>query len=262
MKPGIPVLPILAVVIGLAAVVALIAYNTSNEQLCQGCTGHQPTTSSSNTSSSSTNPIASSAAQTVSNTSSPRTASEINRNGLEFMMSLSASSLDKNGSLTVSLNLVNTHDVNNTVDGYPTATNWRLTNQSEDGPINCAQNDPFRTELLQGYYDINNYTKGTPIDFTVWSLSGPNECLGFVTGLNGSSPPLFTFYSQNSYNFGPMTDRAQWVANGLQGADQPATMGEEVHIEPHLFTNSTGVFTVLSGDEWGDLQVLHFTIHS
>jgi hypothetical protein len=43
-------------------------------------------------------------------------------------------------------------------------------------------------------------------------------------------------------------------------ADQPAVMGENVVLEPRLFTNSTGVFTVVSGDEWGDLEVMHFVV--
>lgn len=191
---------------------------------------------------------------------------QMNSNGLEFMMSLNTSSLDQQGSLTVSLSLINTLDANNTVDGYPTTTNWHLTNQSENGPINCAQNDPFRTEVLQGYYDLNNYTKGTPIVFTVWRPpfdASPNGCLSFITGLNGSasSPPLFILDSESQYTFSPMSNRAQWVATGLQGANQSVTMGEKVLIEPSLFTRSTGVFTVLSSDEWGDIQVLHFSIN-
>lgn len=213
---------------------------------------------------------ASNTTQTTSATFSGNATNQMNSNGLEFMMSLSASSLYPNGSLTVFLNLINTLGANNTVRGYPTATDWLLTNQSEDGPINCAQNDPFRTEVLLGYYDLKNYTKGTPIDFTVWRPPiGPNLCNGFITGLNNHGfsvlpsayPPLFTYYSNNEYIFSPMSDQAQWTSVGLQGASQAATMGEEVHIEPSLFTNSTGVFTVLSGDEWGDLQALHFTIH-
>jgi len=209
---------------------------------------------------------ASKTTQTTPATSSSNFADQMNSNGLEFMMSLSTPSLGPNGSLIVYLNLINTLGVNNTVHGYPTETNWLLTNQSEDGPINCAQNDPFRTEVLQGYYDLNNYSKGTPIDFTVWPPGGgPNYCLGFVTPLDNdsvfASTPLFTFYSNNEYIFSPMSDQARWIAVGLQGANQSATMGEEVHIKPSLFTNSTGVFTVLSCDQWGDLQALHFTIH-
>lgn len=38
-------------------------------------------------------------------------------------------------------------------------------------------------------------------------------------------------------------------------------MNESIIIRPSLFTNSTGIFTVVGGDEWGNLEVAHFFIN-
>ncbi|GEM_PF-4036760 len=37
-------------------------------------------------------------------------------------------------------------------------------------------------------------------------------------------------------------------------------MSETMILEPVLFTNSTGVFTIVGGDEWGDVLITHFSI--
>ena len=193
--------------------------------------------------------------QVTSSTSTTQVASVTNGNGLEFTMSLNSSNLVRGSNLTVSLNLNNTLDRINNVTG---AEDWRLTNQSESGPsMNCAQNDPFRTEVLKGYYDSGNYSVGAPLVFTVFQPPlGFNECLLFIRAANDTAQPLFVG-SENYYIFSPLSNRAQWIASN---ANQPATMGEVVLLEPSLFSNSTGVFTVVSGDEWGDLQIAHFVV--
>jgi hypothetical protein len=176
-----------------------------------------------------------------------------NGNGLEFTMALNSSTLSRNGSLKVSLELYNTLDKVNNMTG---AQDWRLTNQSESA---CAKNDPFRTEVLRGFYDSRNYSKGAPIVFAVIQpISGPNQCLFFIQAANGTAPPLFVGPdNQNRYDFNPMSDEAQWISSN---ANQKAIMAETVLLEPSLFSNSAGVFTVVSGDMWGDIQVAHFVV--
>jgi hypothetical protein len=176
-----------------------------------------------------------------------------NGNGLEFTMALSSSTLNRNGSLKVSLSLYNTLDKVNNVTG---AQDWRLTNQSESA---CAKNDPFRTEVLKGYYDSGNYSKGAPVVFAVIQpIPGPNQCLFFIQAANRTAPPLFDgSENQNRYDFSPMSDKAQWISSD---ADQKAIMAETVLLVPSLFPNSTGVFTVACGDMWGNVQVAHFVV--
>jgi hypothetical protein len=180
---------------------------------------------------------------------------------LQFSMSLNSSSVQqKNVDLSVSLNLFNSLHSSNNVTG---ASSWRLTNQSEEWPghWNCAQNDVFRVEVLQGYYDLTNYTNGTPLD--IFNLqypageNGTNICLYFI---RGSAPPLFLTYSENYYIFKPYSNEAQWIAHGFQESNQLAVMNETILVRPALFTNSTGIFTVVGGDEWGDIEIAHFSV--
>src|SRR4029077_6417463 len=207
-------------------------------------------TSHSNTSTSSS---ASPPTTVQGSSSTTETMSVANSNGLEFMMALKSSSLSRKGSLKVSLELYNTLDKVNNVTG---AQDWRLTSQSESA---CAKNDPFRTEVLRGYYDSGNYSKGAPVVFAVIQpLPGPNQCLFFIQAANDNAQPLFVgSENQNRYDFSPMSDKAQWISSDT---NQLATMGETVVLEPSLFSNSTGVFTVVSGDMWGDIQVAHFVV--
>jgi len=180
---------------------------------------------------------------------------------LQFSMSLNSSTVQqKHGDLSVSLNLFNTLQSSNNVTGGYT---WRLTNQSEEWPghWNCAQNDVFRVEVLHGYYDLNNYTNGTALDiFNLQypaGVNGTNICLYFI---RGNAPPLFLTYSENYYIFKPHSNEAQWIAHGFQEANQLAVMNETILVRPALFTNSTGIFTVVGGDEWGDLEIAHFSV--
>ena len=179
--------------------------------------------------------------------------------GLEFTMSLNASTVRQGHDLGVLVNLINTLDTPNNVTG---AMVWRVTNLSESGPsMNCAQNDPFRVEVLRGYYDLNNYSDGAPLVFTVFQPPlGFNQCLVYIRAANSTAEPLFFIYSQNYYIFKPLSNEAQWVAFGFQEANQKAVMSETMLLRPALFSNSSGAFTVVGGDEWGDLEIAHFSV--
>jgi hypothetical protein len=192
------------------------------------------------------NTHATSMGQTTTSTFPTQLPGVMNSNGLEFTMSLNTTTLERGRNLTVSLSLNNTLDRNNSVVA---AYDWRLTNASE---TNCAYNDPFRTEVFQGYYDLGNFSKGTPLVFTVFPAGGINYCLVFFR-----DAPLFISFSANDYIFSPLSDKAQWTANNVNSR---TTMAETVLLEPPVFSTSTGVFTVVSGDMWGDLQVGHFVI--
>jgi hypothetical protein len=187
--------------------------------------------------------------QTTTSTFPPEPPGVTNSNGLEFAIALNTTTLQRGGNLTVSLSLYNTLDSNNTVTG---ANDWRVSNASEDGPglsPTCAQGDPFRTEVLQGYYDLNNFSLGRPLVFIVaHGSSGLNWCLVYIHG---------DFLSSGTYTFSPLSDKALWTESS---ANQPTPFSEVVDLEPPLFSNETGIFTVVSGDMWGDVQVAHFVV--
>ena len=72
---------------------------------------------------------------------------------------------------------------------------------------------------------------------------------------------LFQFHTPRITTFSaPKSNEAQWITSGLYNDNQRAVMSETMILEPVLFTNSTGVFTIVGGDEWGDVLITHFSI--
>ena len=195
-------------------------------------------------------------------------------NSLKFSMSINSSTVLQGQDLSVTLSLFNTLDSKNNITG---AQNWKLTNQSE---LDC-QGSVFRIEVVQGYYSPDNYSGGTPLSvFPFVPPLGFNQCLFYIRTSALSDPAL----GQNYYIFNPKSDVAQWVTSGIYipcspnsctrtangtivgecnpcGAiNQTAVMNETANLKPYLFTHSTGVFTVIGGDEWGDLLIMTFIV--
>jgi hypothetical protein len=198
---------------------------------------------------------------------------------LEFGMALNTTTVQLGRTLAVSYNLFNTLDRVNNVTG---AEDWRLTNQSENsGAVgwNCAQNDVFRIEVVSGYYGLNNFSMGVPLDVFVWTQSAFNQCLYYVRAANETAEPLSVpSQGQNNYAFSPRSNVAWWTATQdwsvrcgpanttisypCPQVGQKAVMNETMILKTGLFTNSIGAFTIIGGDEWGDVEVLHFYIGS
>ena len=201
---------------------------------------------------------------------------------LRFAMVLNSSSVQGGGVLGVTFSLTNTLDQSNNVTG---AGNWELTNGSESSGSdsigwNCAQNDVFRIEVIAGYYGPGNFSRGSPLDVMKWLPPfGPNECGYYIRPANNSAQVLTVPpNNQNYYDFKLNGDSAWWVTaselaalnspcvpyNGTyhceKTAGQEATMRETMILEIPLFAGSSGIFTVVGGTEWGDLEVLHFYV--
>jgi hypothetical protein len=91
-------------------------------------------------------------------------------------------------------------------------------------------------EILQGNYGVSNFTQGTAL----W-LQPPPSLLG-CCGLGEGSP--------TSYAFQPLSE-----ANVLSGSYAGYFVGGSTYTP-----FSPGTYTVLAGDEWGDVAILHFTV--
>ena len=230
---------------------------------------------------------ASSAVETSSSIITPTTsvqtkAASSSNNGLVFTVIENSSSLQAGQVLGVSFDLFNTLDNTNNVSG---AENWQLTDLSEQNSWNCAQNDVFRIEVISGYYGFNNYSSGTPLDVFPFqpAYAGLNQCLLYIHAAGGE-PISDQNYGQNYYIFNPKSDVAQWVTTGIYTTcssdsctrtangtivgecnpcnkiNQTAVMNETMILKPSLFANSAGVFTIVGGNEWGQLLILHFRV--
>jgi len=197
--------------------------------------------------------------------------------GLLFTTSLNASTVPLAQTLDVSVDLRNSLARTNNVTA---AEDWKVGNASEDGGFggwNCAQDDVFRVEVIAGNYGAGNFSTGAPLDVMKWVPPfGFNQCGIFVRPANESAPVLYDpGNGQNYYIFRPSSDVAWWVTSSGLAAPclpvngtyhpcgppgQEAVMNETLVLSTPKFASGPGVFTVITGDMWGDVEVGHFTV--
>jgi hypothetical protein len=111
---------------------------------------------------------------------------------------------------------------------------------------------PFRISILQGYYDAKSAASVPPLQLI---------------------EPVFLFCPMMrvivSYDFRPLSNTA--VVHTLDGLEPPWSINMTARVTASgfwtgsppnaTFSNFTpGIYTVVGGDEWGALVVLHFTV--
>ena len=185
------------------------------------------------------------------------------RTGLRLDLNLSTTS---NGTLKVAVDEFNTLNQSNIVgvaNSWPLAYDdlflWTKTT--------CDLYLPAGYEILQGNYAQDNFTTGVPL----WL-----EAQVFLPGCPVMLPP-------DSYNFTPLSDRASdvnktfstsgawsgfWTGSSSKGL--AVTRGGDCPGLPPLNSPSAcsltfspfapGTYTMVAGDEWGQIVILHFTV--
>ncbi len=99
-------------------------------------------------------------------------------------------------------------------------------------------------EVLQGNYDSNNFTVGNALWLQPQIFIG--NCVGGGMAYN------------NSYVFQPLSAR-----NILSGAYVGYWSGQSSANEMSSFAPfALGTYTVLAGDQWGQVVILHFRVTS
>jgi hypothetical protein len=172
-------------------------------------------------------------------------------NGLRLGLTLSTSST---GALNVTVSEFNTLDhVNDVTDGsgFPPATN-RTDFYEWYGGI-CS-NSPIGYEVVQGNYGENNFTQGTALALAIQS---PVQC----AEVGGGS---------NNYISNPLSDVANlsrassgfWIGSLVAYSGNPCF--DDLDPGPScplsFVSFPPGTYSVVAGDEWGQIVVLHFTI--
>ena len=149
--------------------------------------------------------------------------------GLSLNLNLSTNA---NGQLFLTANEFNTLDrINNVSYGsnWPNATLWQWTE------YDCSEGSMMGYEILQGNYAPNNYTQGTAL----W--------IHPVTIAQGGCmlPP-----TNDSYSFKPLSVRSL-----VSGTYAGYWIGGETYTP-----FAPGTYTVLAGDQWGKVAILHFIV--
>jgi len=160
----------------------------------------------------------------------------------------SASTLDPTTGLSLNLNLSTSYNEWVILTVYEFNTLDRANNVSAAGnwPSNASLFQWVREsyeanvgmagyEMLQGNYDLSNFTQGTAL----W-LQPPPSLLGCC---GEEQPPT-------SYAFQPLSE-----ANVLSGSYAGYFVGGSTYTP-----FSPGIYTVMAGDEWSDVAILHFIV--
>jgi hypothetical protein len=142
---------------------------------------------------------------------------------------------------TVSINVTESN-TQNTANNVSAAKDWPISGLTLGG---CGTlNYPFGISIYQGYYDLNNV-----------SLLASQSSLHFYQPGVYSCPAMFVM---SQYAFAPSSD----VAGGAAMSSVISTNGTWTGVVSsstfHEF--APGVYTVVGGDEWGDVAVVHFTV--
>jgi hypothetical protein len=146
------------------------------------------------------------------------------------------------------------------VNSLPEINNVLVSNNRPYSGLQAAPCDyisPFGIAVFQGNYNASNFSSGTPL-----TLYDPH-----VARLCPTNYPVI------SYSFQPSLDWAQVIENPANAFNNSQQMKYQLTIngywpDDNFSSNSQltnfapGVYTVVAGDEWGALVVVHFTVTS
>jgi hypothetical protein len=198
-----------------------------------------------------------------------------NPSGLELIISANSTQVRPNGAIAINVTEFNTRSVSNNISA---AAGWTLNGLWWACGLYYY---PDGIALFRGYYTLNNLTAASPIFF--WA---PIGC--FVPQIYNGTRVAGILSNVTAYTFQPKSDVASYSAfyhacidpdcnfrnSSLTfGTFPPVSMldGAIIHasnsnVEPHfmnsLLSTAPSVYTLVAGDEWGDLVLLHFRVTS
>jgi hypothetical protein len=173
----------------------------------------------------------------------------ISKYGLSLTLSLNSTTYHPGEQISVTIDEKNILAVENNIHA---ADEWPVQGLNL-GPCGML-NYPFGISILKGYYDIKSVAAITPLQ-----LFDPNavyHCPMILAGII-------------SYDFQPGSDVAAIYTSydyftplSINMTAKVASSGFWTGSRPNAtFSNFTpGIYTVVGGDEWGALVILHFTI--
>jgi hypothetical protein len=178
-------------------------------------------------------------------------------NGLMLSLSLNATTFQPGQEISVVIDEQNTLPTGNNVSA---SNNWPLNGLSL-GSTCETYNYPMGVAIFQGYYTSSNVSSATPLQL-------------YNPGISYHCPVMLAV---GYYSFAPLSDIASVfyaTADGFGGGPSPYLtdfkVSSEIKVtgcwtngqEPTLGNFTPGIYTVVGGDEWGTLAVLHFVVQA
>jgi hypothetical protein len=126
--------------------------------------------------------------------------------------------------------------------------------------IECGYYLPFGVSVFSGYYSALNFTKGSPLSI---SDNWVPDCVAEAIS------PAFYEFSPSSYNATIFSNASGSSNSTEEGMNAPmeasvATTGYWASIFPYANTRfqsfPSDVYTVVTCDDWGEVEVAHFTV--
>jgi len=174
----------------------------------------------------------------------PVSATGSGSSGLVLNLSINGSSIAEGHGVEVHISETNSlSSMNNVTTSQNWGTNFSLGR--------CSADYPFGIALFKGHYTLQNFMEGERV-----SLQSPVQNYLCVR------PPFSTSY----YHFLPKSDTAVvQVDMGNQTVTLP--MGTSISITGYWTAEGSftplqhGTYTLVAGDEWGTLALLHFIVN-
>jgi hypothetical protein len=167
--------------------------------------------------------------------------------GLNLSIAVNTTLLQSGQGIEITINETNTLDALNTVSA---TTGWQSTPQLSLGP--CGVGDyPMGLAICQGYYTPSSISSAEPLYIYAPGTFACPMLIRLITSytfqplsnMASISPPSNSFFMPMNSSFAA---NGYWTGN-LKGQTE--------------FSNfSPGIYTVVGGDEWGQLVLLHFVV--
>jgi hypothetical protein len=191
---------------------------------------------------------------TINDFNGINTASTKSANGLSLSLSLDSATYQPG---QVIMMFVDERNTSSKMNHVPSSSQWSL-NGLELGPsYPCgilSSYYPFGVAIFQGYDTSSNFSKATPLN-----LNEPNVIMhGCILKIGHDF----------AYDFKPLSDiEVLGYGNTISDLNN-IVLKDEVDLKGYWTNDSIsefqhfqpGVYTVVAGDEWGALAVLHFTV--
>lgn len=178
------------------------------------------------------------------------------RLGLKLVVSVNSTEIPSQDTININAFVLNTRA---TVNNATAVNDWAMKGLSP-GP--CVGEDgnlaPIGFAFFRGYYDLSNISAAdTPLQ--VWGYSTCPSIIYSERVNSYSFPPA----NNNTQNFGASyVDYRGFLPSGayLQAQFVYATTASNAAPYNSLGSSLPAKYTLVAGDEWGQLAVLHFTV--
>ena len=164
-------------------------------------------------------------------------------NDLKLQVSINTNSLTPGQPLQINVSEYNTLSTFNNVAA---ATNWEV-NSLTIGACPNINVLPFGVAVFQGHYDAQNISQGTPL--VLFEAVPCAQLIRLITG----------------YDFLPDSNNAAIMPGGDLASPTPMSATETVKGTYskgiQLTPLTSGIYTVVAGDEWGTLEFLYINVN-